>query len=87
LYKCENNTIRILITEEDEGIKDYVTQYAYCFEEYITYTLTTPAEGFNACDWLTGELFVTSRGTEYGAEYRVSSKITKTVNYSWDPIN
>ncbi len=39
LYKCENNTIRILITEDDEGIKDYVTQYAYCFEEYITYLM------------------------------------------------
>lgn len=57
------------------------------FDTYITYTLTDAVNGFNVCDWLTGELFATSRGTEYGADYRTSGMVTKLVNYSWNPIS
>lgn len=57
------------------------------FDTYITYTLTDAINGFNVCDWLTGELFATSRGTEYGADYRTSGMVTKLVNYSWNPIS
>lgn len=57
------------------------------FVEYISYQLDSYINGFVGCDYSTGQLYATSRGTEYGSDYRVSGTVNKLVTYNWYPIS
>lgn len=76
---------RFIYTSETYSIELPDSQYGTLVEQ-VSYSLSEYINGFTSCDWQTGELYATSRGTIYGSDYRTSGMVTKLVLYTWQPI-
>lgn len=79
-----SHTPRFIFTSEAESLE--YPSYGQ-LDTLVYYIIQDNSNGFADCNYVTGELYVESRGVEYDPDSRESSIISKILTFVWNPVN